>query len=98
MNDNENLTEIINPDVKPPEPVNFKKDLAYYRKTLAFMAANVPIQVLVLPKVVEKLLISQGYIRVYDLISCDLAEIKGLGEARRNLLASRLDEFFTVCI
>lgn len=98
MNDNENLSDIINPDVQPPPRVDYKKDLAYYRKTLAYMAANVPIQVLVLPKVVEKLLISQGYIRVYDLICCDLTEIKGLGESRRNLLASRLDEFFTVSI
>ena len=98
MIDSENVQNIINPDVEPPIPPDFKKDLAHYRKTLYYMGANVPIQVLCLPKAVEKLLISLGYVRVYDLISSDLSEIKGLGEARGNLLASRLDEFFTVSI
>jgi hypothetical protein len=98
MHDSENLNNIINPDVEPPAPVDFKKDMAHYRKTLYYMGANVPLQVLCLPKVIEKLLVGQGYVRVYDLISCDLTEIKGLGESRRDLLAARLDQFFTVSI
>jgi len=98
MIDSENLNNIINPDVEPPAPVDFKKDMAHYRKTLYYMGANVPLQVLCLPKVIEKLLVSQGYVRVYDLISCDFAEIKGLGESRRDLLAARLDQFLTVSI
>lgn len=94
----ENLSTIINPDVEPPQKPDLKNDLAHYRKTLYYMGANVPIQVLCLPKSLEKSLISLGYLRVYDLIGCDFTKIEGFGESRRNLLASRLDEFFTVSI
>ncbi len=91
------LGEIINEDVKAPE-IDLKKDLHNYRKTLHYMGSNVPIQVLCLPKSLEKTLIKEGLIRVYDLISCDLTEIKGIGSNRLSLLTSRLDEFFTVSI
>lgn len=96
MNDDE--FKIINPDVQPPEKPDLKKDLAHWRKLLAYMGANVPIQVLCLPKPIEKSLLSCGILRVYDLIDRDLTEIKGIGVARADLLASRLDEFFTVGI
>ncbi len=95
---NEELNNIINPDVQPAEKVDLKKDLAQWRRLLSYMGANVPIQVLCLPKAVEKSLISEGILRVYDLIDRDLAEIKGIGLARGELIASRLDEFFTVGI
>ena len=98
MNDLNDLDTIINPDVQLPNPDDVKKNLDHYRKTLHYMGANVPVQVLCLPKAVEKLLIKEGFIRVYDLISRDLSEIKGLGDRRLDLLTSRLDEFFTVSI
>lgn len=88
--------EIINEDVKAPEKPDLKKDLEHYRKLLSYMGSNVPIQVLCLPKTLEKSLVNEGILRVYDLINRDLTEIKGLGKARLDLLASRLDEFFTV--
>ncbi len=94
----ENLDNIINQDVEPPQKVDMKKNLDHYRKTLSYMGANVPIQVLCLPKTIEKSLINEGILRVYDLISRDLGKIKGLGQARLDLLASRLDEFFSVGI
>lgn len=94
----EELNNIINPDVSPVEKPDLKKDLAYWRKLLAYMGANVPIQVLCLPKAVEKSLIDEGILRVYDLIGRDLSEIKGIGLARSELLASRLDEFFSIGI
>ena len=89
---------IINPDVELPTPEDVKKNLAHYRQTLNYMAANVPIQVLCLPKAVEKALLKSNLVRVYDLISCDLTKIEGVGDRRLDLLTSRLDEFFTVCI
>ena len=73
-----------------------KEDLQYYRKTLLFLGGNVPIEALCLPKVIETLLIKDGLTRVYDLIGRDLTEIKGIGKTRVDLLASRLDEFFSV--
>ncbi len=75
---------------------DWQEDLSHYRKILSYMGANVPIQVLCLPKPLEKCLISNGCLRVYDLINRDLAEIKGIGEVKIDLLASRLDEFFSV--
>ena len=74
------------------------RDFAHYRLTLAYLGANVPIEVLCLPKVIESILIREGFLRLYDLIGADLAKIKGLGKSRIDLLAARLDEFFTVSI
>jgi len=93
----ENLNDVINPDVAAPEKEDIKKNLDHYRKTLYYMGANVPIGVLCLPQI-EKALLKAGLLRVYDLISRDLTEIEGIGSARLDLLASRLDEFFTIGI
>jgi hypothetical protein len=76
----------------------FDQDLSHYRNVMEYMGANVPIAVLCLPKSIENALIRDGCIRVYDLINRDLAEIKGIGVTRAELIASRLDEFFTVSI
>lgn len=89
---------IINPDVVSFSKEDVKKNLEHYRKTLSYMGANVPIQVLCLPKSLEKSLIRARLVRVYDLISCNLAEIEGIGPKSLDLLASRLDEFFSVSI
>jgi hypothetical protein len=74
------------------------EDLAHYRTTLQFMGANVPIEVLCLPTKIQNVLLKDGRLRVYDLIGRDLGEIKGLGLQGRSLLASRLDEFFSVSL
>lgn len=84
------MSEILNKEEK------LQEDLSHYRNTLSYLGANVPIQVLCLPKAVEKCLAKSGCIRVYDLINRNLAEIEGLGVARINLLTSRLDEFFSI--
>lgn len=89
---------IINSDVQPPEKPDLKKDFYHYKRVLSFMGANVPLQVLCLPKPLEKLLIAHGFQRVYDLIDRDLTEIEGIGDRRLDLLTSRLDEFFSVSL
>lgn len=76
----------------------FDQDLSHYRNVMEYMGANVPIAVLCLPKSIENALIRDGCIRVYDLINRDLAEIKGIGKSRIDLLRSRLDQFFTMGI
>ena len=75
-----------------------KKNLAHYRQVVMYMGANVPIEVLCLPKVIETILFNDGIIRVYDLINRDLTKINGLGKTRREILTSRLDEFLTISI
>lgn len=72
------------------------EDLKHYRNVLLHLGANVPLGVLCLPPDLEKILLNDGCIRVYDLISRDLAEIKGIGKRRLALLTSRLDEFLTI--
>ena len=74
------------------------EDLAHYRNTLRFLEANVPIQVLCLPKTLETILLNSDCVRVYDLINCDLSKIKGLGKSRLQILVSRLDQFFSISI
>jgi len=75
-----------------------KADFAHYRKTLQYMGCNVPIEVMCLPKEIENILLKRGFSRVYDLIGCDLTEIKGLGDSRVAILSAALDEFLTVSI
>lgn len=89
-------------DIKDSEKLDYKKnleeDLYHYRTILQFMEANVPIEVLCLPKPIENILIRDGCNRVYDLISRDLTKIKGIGDIRLDLLTSRLDQFFSVSL
>jgi len=94
----ENL--VINPDTIAADPPkkDLHKDFLYYRKTLEFMGADVPIQVLCLPKNVEKTLISQDILRVYDLIGLDFTKIEGVGTRGLSLLTSRFNEFFSMNI
>jgi len=64
-----------------------------YRTIMTKMEADVPIQSLCLPRIIENILMRMGCLRVYDVIDLDLAKIKGLGEVRRALLRARIDEF-----
>ena len=77
---------------------DYKQDLAHYRMVLSYLEANVPIQVLCLPKVIENALLAEGCVRVYDMLNRDLTKVKGLGRNRLDLLTSRLDEFLTISI
>lgn len=75
-----------------------KKSLSHYRTVMSFMGANVPIEALCLPKEIETILLKADYLRVYDLIGCDIGEIKGIGPSRASILTARLQEFFTISI
>ena len=72
------------------------KSMSAYKKTLAFMAGDAPIEVLCLPKKMENILIKNGCLRIYDLFDRDLTKIKGIGKVRCRDLASCLDQFFPV--
>jgi len=75
-----------------------RQNLAHYRQVVEYMGGNVPIQVLCLPHRIENALVKAGIDRVYDLIGKDLRKIKGVGKESIDILASRLDDFFTVQI
>lgn len=72
------------------------KSLKDYRKTMQYMGGDAPIGILCLPKQLENILISNGYLRVYDLFNCDFTEIKGIGKTRIGYLTARLDQFITM--
>jgi hypothetical protein len=67
-----------------------------YRKTLSYMAADGPIEILCLPKVIENSLRDYGLLRVYDLLNVDFTKVKGLGVSRINQITSCLDKFFSM--
>ena len=85
------MTEIKNDD-------RLKEDIVHYRRTIGYLQADVPLQVLCLPKAIETILFKNGCLRVYDLINRDFGKIKGLGRSRIEFLTSRLDEFFTISL
>lgn len=67
-----------------------------YRNVINFLAADAPIGILCLNHIVEKILIDNNCLRVYDLFDLDLVEIKGLGDIRIKQITSRLDQFFSM--
>ena len=71
-------------------------DIEFYRKTLTYLGANVPIGVLCLPKKIERALVREGLVRVYDLIGLNLREIKGIGDRNAEIISFRVDEFLSV--
>jgi len=72
------------------------KSYSDYTKTLQYMVSDVPISMLNLPKSIENILLSNGFLRVYDLINVDFTKIKGLGDTRIRHLTASLDQFFSM--
>ena len=73
-----------------------KKKFDEYQTTMKYMLADAPIQVLNLPTSVEKILLNEGFLRIYDLFNVDFVKIKGLGITRIRNLTSSLDKFFSM--
>lgn len=74
----------------------FLKNVEEFSKTLNFMIADVPIQILCLDKKTENILLKNGFLRVYDLFNVELTEIEGLNDSRIGNLTASLDEFFSM--
>lgn len=72
------------------------KKINDYRNTMNYMAADAPIEVLCLPKSIEKLLFDSGLLRIYDLFDRDFTKIKGLDIVRTRELTTSLDKFFSM--
>lgn len=69
------------------------ENLNNYKETISYMYGDAPIGVLCLPKVIEKILTSNGCLRVYDLFDHDFTKIKRMGSVRIRYLTSSLDQF-----
>lgn len=96
-NDDDVLVEKLEEE-PDPKKIDISKEIEHYRTLLSFMSANVPIEVLCLPKAIITILRKNDIIRVYDLINHRLDGIKGLGEERIDLIRARCDQFFSVTI
>ena len=69
------------------------KSFERYRKTLNYLAADAPIEIMGLPTATQNCLLAHGLFRIYDLLDCDFTKVKGLGEIRIRDITSRLDQF-----
>lgn len=104
MNDNDNLKENfenINVNFENDiDMIKLKQELKQkfhdYRTTMKFMLADAPIEILCLNPKIQKILIDQGFLRIYDLFDIDLVKIKGLGVVRIKELTAGLDKFFSM--
>lgn len=72
------------------------KNLVDYQTTVRMMGSDAPISILCLPKVIEKALLNQGWLRVYDLLNRDFIKVEGLNESKIRDLTSRLDQFLSM--
>lgn len=75
---------------------NFLKQVSDYKNYLHNASLDVPIEVLCLPKSINKILLRNGLSRVKDIPAFDLTEIKGLGEKSITLIRFRIDEFLSM--
>jgi hypothetical protein len=72
------------------------KKFSEYKKTIGYMSADAPIQILCLPSEIEKILLNSGFHRVYDLFDANFVEVKGLGKARIARLTTCLNQFLSM--
>ena len=72
------------------------ESLENYRKFMYYAQGDLPIGSLCLNKDIEKLLLKNGFVRIYDLFEADLTKVKGLGKVRLGYLTSRLNEFLAM--
>ena len=73
-----------------------RKSFQGYQNTMKYMLADAPIEVLCLPAIIERILLDEGFLRIYDLFNIDFIKIKGLGVVRVRQLAACLDKFFSM--
>lgn len=67
-----------------------------YQKTMKYLASDAPIQILCLPKNIEKFLLDNGCLRIYDVFNLDLTKIEGISESSLRDITSRFDQFFSM--
>ena len=88
--------KLSNEEIQKKINLKLMESLKSYRNTLSYMAADVPLEAMCLPKPIETALRNEGCLRVYDLLDRDLGEIKGIGKLRGERLAASLNEFLAM--
>jgi len=86
----------INDEMMKTLKEELTKSFNAYHNTIKYMAADAPLGVLCLPKVIETCLLNHGCVRVYDIFNLDFTEVKGLGEIRIRELTSCLNQFLSM--
>ena len=76
--------------------VDWTQDLLRYRKSLALIEADVPIEVLCMPENIESILKKAGYTRVFDLLGQKFTKIKGIGVKRAQVIFICLSQFIPI--
>jgi len=95
--DKENIEEKIENDLDMAKlKEELRKSFSEYNTTMRFLASDAPIETLCLPSSLEKILLDQGFLRIYDLFDIDLVKVKGLGVVRIKQLTTCLDKFFSM--
>lgn len=89
--------DISEKDLKEKINLDLLKSLDNYRKNLVYMLGDAPIEALLLEKRTERILIKNGFTRIYDLFDINFAEVKGLDSTRIRDLTTRLNEFIAIC-
>lgn len=93
----ENSELAIEQDIKMQKlREELSKSFDAYRTTMRFLSADAPIEVLCLPKTIEKILLDAGCFRIYDLFDMDFTKVKGLGPVRVRDLTSRFQQFISM--
>ena len=97
MDDNKDVIQHFEKDLDMEKlRQELRKKFQEYQNTIKYMLADAPIEILCLPQTIEKLLLDQGFLRIYDLFDVDLIEIKGFGASRVKQLTASLDKFFSM--
>lgn len=74
----------------------FLESLDNYRNIVTYLAGDMPLGTLCLPKNTEKILRNSGIDRIYDLFNLDLVKIEGLGETGIRDITSRINQFLAI--
>ena len=74
---------------------SLKTDLLSYRACISNELADVPIETLCLPKIINTILKREKILRINQLLGVDARKIKGISDARADIIAKRLRTFFS---
>jgi hypothetical protein len=91
------MDDNVNEQIKNELIKNINQSLSDYRKLNMIMYGDAPLETLCLSKRTINLLNNRGINRIYDLLGLDLVKIEGFTDAMVGDLASRFNEFFSMC-